>query len=182
MIYENMDGREGSDCTGQTRPAFHVAIVYDDRVAATRALNLFHNLNRRFGDEFNFQCDLWRFDVLTLPEIFGAAIQKGEAADLIVVSTHGDTDLPVRVKRWLDCCVAAKPPGSAALVGLLKSRHPSGDGQDHTRQFLQTAAERGLIDFFLQETDWPPANRQRTRDDVPPRPNAPSPVVPRIRR
>jgi hypothetical protein len=155
----------------------NIAILYDDRIAGTRAMNMFSGLVQQFGREFVFQCDLWRFDVLELPEVFGTAARTGESADLVIVSTRCDRDLPPSVRAWLDKCVAAKAPGSAALVGLLELPRRPSDIPGRTREFLQSAANRGLMDFFLREVDLPRTNSGLTGKDVGDRARASSPVL-----
>jgi hypothetical protein len=112
-------------------------------------------LVRQFGDEFEFDCDLWRFDVLGLPEPQEAVAWAGHRANLIIVADRCEADLPPPVKDWLNWCVDRKTPGSAALVALLESQRRLSDVQCRTRQFLQHVAVRGGLEFFLQEADFP---------------------------
>jgi len=137
--------------TEQTKPTFKVVMAYDSRSAGTRAMNVFRGLVRKFGDDFEFHCGLWRFDVLGLPETREAAVGAGIAADLLIVAARCDTDLPSPVEDWLDQCVAEKIPGSAGLVALLDGRQPLSDFQCQTRQHLQRIADRAGLDFFCHE-------------------------------
>jgi hypothetical protein len=59
---------ESSDRYVETKHTFDVVVIYDDR-AARRAMKFFSELVREFGDEFEFHCDLWRFDWLDLPKV-----------------------------------------------------------------------------------------------------------------
>lgn len=143
------------------RSNLNVVMVYDDRHAASRAMNILSGLVRQFGDDFEFRCDLWRFDVLGLPEVRREAACAGAAADLLVVSASCDKDLPLPVQDWLNSCADGMPPGSAALVGLLESRG-RGDVQCRTRQFLKDAADRNHLGFFLREVDLTPMDLDPT--------------------
>lgn len=135
----------------EIKPAFRVVLAYDSRTAGARAMNVFSGLVREFGDEFEFHCGLWRFDVLELPEARQAAVIEGAAADLIIVATRCDTDLPPPVASWLGQCLAEKRPASACLVALLE-RRPAFDSFDReTRQHLQQIADRAGLDFFCYE-------------------------------
>lgn len=137
------------------RSNFNVVVVYDDRNAASRAMNVVSGLVRQFGDDFELRCDLWRFDILGLARARKAAARAGDAADLLIVSASGETDLPMPVRDWLNWCADGKTPGSAALVALLESNCRLGDAQCRTRRFLQSVADRNLMDFFLHEVDLP---------------------------
>jgi hypothetical protein len=154
------------------RMTFNVVIVYDSRIAGNRAMNVFNGLVREFSGEFDFHCDLCRFDVFALPEAREAATRAGAAADLLIVAAGCDIDLPLSVKGWLDESVAEKAPRSAALVTLLESGSRLNDVQSRTRQCLQSAADRSLMDFFLHEVDLPLAsaaeNLQRRANTVHP--------------
>jgi hypothetical protein len=151
---------EASDSAEQTKPAFDVVVIYDDRSAARRAMKFFTELVREFGDEFEFHRELWRFDRLELPKVRAAAVLESSVADLLIVSARCDADLPAPVKDWLNRCIAEKTPGSAGLVAMLESHRSRNDMQCRTRQFLQSGANRGGLDFFLQEVDLP-----EVRDD-----------------
>jgi hypothetical protein len=130
-------------------------IVYDGTNAVSRAKNFVSGLVRQFGDDFGFRCNLWRFDVLGLPRVRTAAARAGDAADLLIVSASSDTDLPLPVKDWLNWCADGKTHGSAALVALLESHGRLDDVQCPTCQFLQSTADRSLMDLFLYEVDLP---------------------------
>jgi hypothetical protein len=162
------------------KPAFNVVIVYDDRSAALRAMNVLNGLVHQFGDDFEFHCDLWRFDMLGLPREREAAAHAGAAADLLIVSAACDTDLPGSARDWLDKSIDGKIPGSAALVALLESRRRLSNVQCRTRQFLQSAADRGLMDLFLHEVDLPQTGPEWTPEVLQKRANIVSPVLQRI--
>lgn len=132
------------------RLPFNVVIVYDARDAALRAMEIFHGLVEHFGDEFEFHCDLWCFDVLEFREGYEAALLAGPAAQLLIISSC-DTQPPKTVKDWLEQSAAAKAPGSAALVGLLKSHQGSKKSQRKLSQLLRRTADRSRLDLFLHQ-------------------------------
>jgi len=146
---------EAAERETAVRRPFRVVIAYDGRRMGKRAMNVYSNLVWQFGAEFDFHCELWRFDVLKFPEAYEAAVATGAAGDLIIVSTSSDNDLPGSVKKWLEEAVAEKPPGSAALLGILESSGgPSAVGGP-TCQLLQSAADRSLMDFILHQVEVP---------------------------
>ena len=71
---------EPSDPYVETKHTFDVVVIYDDRSAAKRAMRFFRELVREFGDEFEFHCDLWRFDWLDLPKVRAAAVLIARAS------------------------------------------------------------------------------------------------------
>ena len=177
MNYQPLLETPAWDGADETKPAFNVAVVYDSRRAATRAMNVIGGLLHQLGDDFEFHCNLWRFDVLELPEAREGAARAGAAADLLIISARCDNGLPLSVKAWLDQCLAGKIPGSAALVGLLESRRQPIDLQCRARQFLQQAADRSLLDFFLHEVDLPNTSLGMTVEDLQTRANSVTSVL-----
>jgi hypothetical protein len=157
---------EASDGAEETKSTFDVVVVCDDRSAARRAMKFFNELVREFGDEFEFHCELWRFDWLDVPKIRAAAVLESSVADLLIISAQCDADLPAPVKDWLNRCIAEKTPGSSGLVAMLESHRSRNDMQCRTRQFLQSAANRGGLDFFLHEVDLPEIRPASTSNDA----------------
>jgi len=168
---------EASNDIEETKPAFDVVVIYDDTSAARRAMKFFSELVREFGDEFEFHRELWRFDWLESPKIRAAAVLESSVADLLIVSAQCDADLPAPVKDWLNRCIAEKTPGSAGLVAMLESQRSWNDMRCRTRQFLQSAANRGGLDFFLHEVDLPGVMPELTSKDVQERANTISVVL-----
>jgi hypothetical protein len=152
--HERFLGLDGVDSRDdEAKPLFNVAIVYDGRSAGARAMDIFARLTRQFYDEFEFHCDLWRFDMLTVPEEQEAAVRAGDGAALIIVASQCEADLPASVINWLDRCLVGKAPGSAALVALLESQQRFTDVRARTREFLRRSANQGRLEFFLHEVD-----------------------------
>ena len=134
------------------KPKFNIAVAYDSYGAARRALRIFSSLLDAFGDEFDFQCQLWRFDVLALLDVRQAAVRSSTSADMLVVSAEADGEMPAFLKQWLEDSIEGKAPGTAALVGLLEARgQTASEMYSPTRRFLQDAAHRAGLDFFLHE-------------------------------
>jgi ribosomal protein L35AE/L33A len=139
----------------EAKPVLNIVAAYDSPNTAIRATNLLGVLVRRFGNEFVFQCTLWRFDALGLPQTRDAALIAGGAADLIIICARSDNDLPEAVQDLLRHCLAGRAQGSAALVALLESHGKLGAVRGRTRQFLQNVATGSRLDFFLHEVELP---------------------------
>jgi len=155
MIHQRVFEPEARERVEESKSTFRIAVAYDSRDAAIRAMYVIGEIIRQFAGEFEFGCDLWRFDVLDLPKTREVAVRAGATADLLIIAARCDTGLSASVKEWLDRCIAKKAPGSAGLVALLESRRPTDDSGCVTRQFLQNAADRSLLDFFLHEVRVP---------------------------
>ena len=173
-IFSKDEAYERSD---QTDSTFKVVIIYDDLSAAIRAMTFLNGVIRQFDDELPFPRDLWRVDILELPEVREAAVATIGAANLIVVSVRGDTELPLSLEECLDYCLLGKAPGSVALVGLCTSNNTFDGNQCHTRRFLQGVADRSLMDFFFDEVDLPNTSPGLTLGDMEAKPPIISAIV-----
>jgi hypothetical protein len=88
---------------------------------------------------------MWKFDVLSIPKLQAIAAKDATAADIGIISCHGE-ELPEQVRDWIEAWVSA-PGGPMALVALLAA----GSGEsNHVRAYLEQVARRKQIEFFAQ--------------------------------
>jgi hypothetical protein len=129
----------------------NVAIAYDEVSAGRRGMDLFCALRRDVPARLDLHCDLWRFDLVGLPGIREAALLAARHAQIVVVGTRADIDLPASVKDWLNQSFAAKSPGSTAVVALLHSPRPDCLlALSPSRASLELLACRRKLPFFAQ--------------------------------
>ena len=144
------------DSTADTGDAtLRVVLLYENRAAGQRAMRLLDWLDERIGEQMELQPQLWRFDLLKDPEWRALAQADAANAQLIVVATCSDADLPGAVKSWLTDWAARSIPGEAALVALLSSHRPRAGGESSAYRFLQTTAREAGQAFFAQELRGP---------------------------
>ncbi len=143
------------------RPTFSVVIAYEDFETGKHAKRTYDFLSETLGRECEFTNQMWKFDVLEIPKLREIASGDVAAADLAVVSCHGD-DLPKSVRRWIDSWLE-KPTKPLALVALF-DRVPERSTQQHAvRDYLADIASRGNMEFFAQPDEWP-GNSARRED------------------
>jgi hypothetical protein len=131
-------------------PAFHVVVAYDTPESARLAMRLVDGIAVEFAKAFDVQRDVWRFNVLGLPEARDAAADTSARADLLIVSAAA-ADLPAPVKTWLECWSAERVPGTAAVVALLRMPPAINPGPSPAHRFLQSLAQQAGQDFFASE-------------------------------
>jgi hypothetical protein len=156
---------------------FSVVIAYDTPQTARRAMRLVDGVVEQFGREWNVHRNLWRFDILGLPVARQSATADAAKANLLVIATGGDADLPAPVKAWLAEWSAKTISGVAALVGLLPSPRIVAEGQSPVHRFLQATAREAGQDFFAQELPVSPITAQTTAGDIRRRADATSSVL-----
>jgi hypothetical protein len=72
-------------------------------------------------------------------------------ADVIVVAVRAADGLPLPFYVWVDAWLPHHPQGSAALVALIAMPDNPGARLDRARDYLQTVARRGRLDFLIEE-------------------------------
>jgi hypothetical protein len=133
---------------------FSLVIAYEDAETGQHARNVCDYLIERLAPECRFVSQMWRFDVLRIPECRELATKGAAAADVIMISSHGTGDLPGDVKAWIELWLRDK--GDLLALVALFDRPPCQAGQDWPIQdYLAGVAERGQITFFAEPDTWP---------------------------
>jgi hypothetical protein len=134
--------------------AFNVMIAYDDVAAGQRAMQIVSNLARDHEGELGLQPQPWRFDLLADPYFREFATADARKADLVIISTGSESDLPAAVRSWMTACLAQKQ-GSGAVVALLGTEGHMDTADSPRLQFLQNAAKEAGLEFFAPQLACP---------------------------
>jgi hypothetical protein len=136
----------------EVNPSFNVVIAYEDFETGKHAKKTYDYLVEHLGHDCAFSNQMWKFDVLAVTKLREMAARDAVAADIIIVSAHGNSELPAEVKAWIELWL--KPNGNAiALVALFDSL---ADGENNpVRSYLADVARRGKMEFFAQPGRWP---------------------------
>ena len=137
-----------------TKPQFNVVIAYEDFAAGRHAQETCDLLARNLHDELTLDSQMWKFDVLGHPKLREMATIDATEADLIMISTHGEGDLPREVKVWIDEWTN-RLCNAMALVKLTDRSHCGHPEDDIIRTYLRSVAQRTGMDFFAQPDQWP---------------------------
>jgi len=138
----------------KSAPSFEVLLAYQDFSSGIRAKEFFDRLVRDHGRLFRFLCHLWKFDVLLAPELGDQAVAEAADADMIVIATHAQTELPPAVKDWVELWLRqTRTPG--ALVALLDGVQPSVGSPFAVPTYLREVAERARMKFFCDNLESP---------------------------
>jgi hypothetical protein len=130
-------------------PNFNVVIAYEDFETGKHAKKICDFLTENLGPDCHVNNQMWKFDVLGLPKLREMAAKDAAAADIIIISCRGESDLPEPLKAWIELWLAEKG-GALALVALFDRP------QDHlfqsrvVRDYLAGVARRGHMAFFAQ--------------------------------
>ena|ERR1035437_3424380 len=135
---------------GEIIPVFSVVIAYEDFTTGKQAKRAADFLVANLSHEWQVTSQMWKFEVLSIPELREMAAKDAAMADLIIVSSHGDDELPADVKGWVEMW-RGHEGGAGALVAFF-DRPPEHAGHAQvTHAYLEGVAKRGQMEFFA----WP---------------------------
>lgn len=128
-------------------PAFSVLIAYEDFDTGKLAKRTYDFLVENLGRDCEFVNQMWKFDVLSIPNLREIAVEDAARADIIILSCRGD-ELPEHVKLWIESWLeqALNPLALVALFDTSRGDEPSRS----VRDYLADIARRGKFEFFAQ--------------------------------
>ncbi|MGH7971380.1 MAG: hypothetical protein ACREIC_21895, partial [Limisphaerales bacterium] len=86
-------------------PAFTVLIAYEDFDTGKLAKRTYDFLVENLGRDCSFVNQMWKFDVLGIPNLREIAVEDAARADIIIISSRGD-ELPEHIKLWVEAWLA----------------------------------------------------------------------------
>jgi hypothetical protein len=134
----------------EDKPVFNTVLIYEGLAAGRRAKHFYEKLTAEFGGDFRFTEDAWSFKVLGLAPIANAAASAAAAADLVIFSVSGTSQLPLKVEEWIESWVRLINQGNPALVALFDS--PIANSAVTIRAYLRKVTESKRLDFFPHST------------------------------
>ncbi len=158
----------------ENKQTIDVVMVYQDFATGLRAKRLYDNLCRQLEPECELNQSMWKFEVLAIPRIGAVAAEEAAEADLVIISMHGDLELPGKVKAWLETWVGDKSNPNGALVAVFDDSEDAGGQVASVQASLRQIADRGGMHFFADpasSTEWDTElapERMRTRIDPAP--------------
>ena len=138
-----------------SKPIVDVVTAYEDFATGQRAIETCSNLERRLGHEFQFRTNMWKFEVLQQSKLFEMAVQDALEAQIVIISTHGENELPQPVQDWIQMWSSRKDGDACALVALFDCVMPARLEVRSIRSHLSNIARAGQMDFFSQPAEKP---------------------------
>lgn len=149
-LFSERIGSEGLQITC----TINVVIAFEDAAAGKHAEAFYDHLKERLGTEFEFTRYQWSFALLQDPQVREAAAHDAATADIVIVTTHGDSELPEYVDSWFQAWVG-RNAGPMALVGLFDRSPASSQLREDIRSSLARIAQTGGMDFFAEPDNSP---------------------------
>ncbi len=133
----------------QTKATWSVIVVYEDVVTREMATAFCDHLVQRFWAKFGFEVNWWPFSLLKDPRSASEASEKAQSADLILVATHREGELPTWIEGWIESWLTSRGDREGALVGLMD---PVAGFEMESRKeyYLRQVAHRAGMDYLTQ--------------------------------
>ena len=149
-LFSEREGGDGMQITCN----INVVIAFEDAIAGKHAEAFYEHLKERLGTEFDFTRYQWSFNLLEDNQVRDVAAHDAATADIVIVATHGDSDLPEHVDAWFQAWVG-RNAGPMALVALFDQPALCAEGREDLRSSLARIAQTGGMDFFAEPDNSP---------------------------
>jgi hypothetical protein len=133
---------------GSPPTPFNVVIIYEDFGTGKRAKNGLDYVAEELGNDLEFRHSMWRLDILQDPKLNILAASALAQADLLIISVHGERQLPTKIRALIDERLAQSANHQCALVALFEVAAPA--TRSSVYAFLANLARRHRLDFFEQ--------------------------------
>src|ERR1043166_9215448 len=127
----------------------NIITFFEDVATGKRGKQIFDYLAGHLGGEFEFNHQVWKFDVLSTPTLRELAAKDVSDADIVIVSARGDRALAPEVKSWLDVWIG-QHAAPIALVALFDPEHKHSETAPNLRHYLEQISKNGQMDFFSE--------------------------------
>jgi hypothetical protein len=141
-----------------TAPELKVLLLYEDAETGLRAKRSVAALHGQGDVDASVETRLWRLDLLSTAWLREQAAAEAVDADVIIVSLHGDDELPEAMREWLSLWLERKANRPYALGVLLDAGPVREDHAPQVAGYLETVATVGGADLLWGFCETPSAN------------------------
>lgn len=127
-------------------PKFKVVVAFEDNSASVNAMKTCEYVISQLGGDVEVRRKVVNFDRPRNPRILAAAARDAAAADMVIVSTRGESQLPSEMEKWMQDWSGHRSTDEGALVAIVNS---GGIGAESgVRAHLADVARKANMDFF----------------------------------
>jgi hypothetical protein len=120
-----LNSRPG-DSSWNSKYTFNLVVAYEDVTTRNRALQFCDRLPKQLLGDFDFNCTWWKFDQLRDATLREQAVDSAAEANMIILSSHANKELPTSVKTWTETWLARKDHGKRTLLTLIDGAQQRG--------------------------------------------------------
>lgn len=128
------------------KPQWSVLVIYENADAQETAVTFCDSLVRKFWNDFDFEVNWWAFHLLDASNAAAEAAEKAGQANLIVLASCPDGDLPFGLKSNLEVWLRRRGTREGVLVGL----GDPGGRANLKFSYLRNLAHRSGMDYLTE--------------------------------
>jgi hypothetical protein len=146
-------------------------LLYEDREAHARALNLYAYLATEVAREIPLEFSWWAFPTPHDTTHARAARNAVAAADVVIIAAKAAADWPQEFKSWVESWALPKSKRLSALGAFLSPGETTAPNVCGRQAYLQYVAARQKLDFLAAAPD-ATAQMMKTKLGLSPAPSA----------
>jgi hypothetical protein len=123
-------------------------VLYENPMLCNRALLLLHRVASNLEGAGQVACAICRLDCLADSQLSKTLAREAQSADIILVATHADRELPEAFNDWISRWLATKAPRPTALALLLDTNEPQSSTKPRLSAQLEEVARLGGLTFL----------------------------------
>jgi hypothetical protein len=123
-------------------------LMYEDRDAHARALNLYAHLAIEVAKDIPIEFTWWAMPVLQSPKHAAAAHAAVQLADMVIIAARPGADWPPAFKAWIDSWALPAEKKLGALGALFLPASNGSKGMSGRHVYLQYIAAKLNLDFL----------------------------------
>ena len=128
---------------------FKVVVAFDDTATSSPALKTCEYVIQQLGNDIEVRRKVVDFNQTT-PQRRAAAARDAAKADMVIVATRENEELPTPMQEWMDEWAANRSTDEGALVAIL-NRGTEAGATPRVRDQLASVARQAHMDFFSSE-------------------------------
>jgi hypothetical protein len=134
----------------ESASALNIAGVHQDAVTREWARQVADQVIQLLGER-SVRTTWCKIRGLSDPEVFRDAVQAATTADILIVSVRAAADLPLDFYEWVETWLPLRLQLAGTLVALIGAPEQPGADSFRIGHYLQDVAQRGQLEFLLQE-------------------------------
>jgi hypothetical protein len=128
------------------KSTWSVVVVFENADARETAVSFCDSLVKRFWTRCGFDVAWWSYDLLNDSAPAESAASKASEADIVIIATSSEEELPLSVKKWGDMWLGRRGEREGSLVGLSQSKGSC----PLSHSYLRGLAHRAGMDFLTE--------------------------------
>lgn len=151
-----MSTRLTEESASETTTAFNVVVAYDHVAMGARAKHVLDSVTRTLGPDCHPVVNIWKFNMLHLPELADSAVLEAVAAHMIILALCEDNGISPETKAWVETWLPRRASAAGALVLLFDPATNPTTAVSPAHFYLLDVGQRGNLDVFAlrDESDW----------------------------